>query len=90
MAPDMIAAPQCDVVANRYEWLDSVCLQAGDIFQSPIVQDSSVGAHIAWRVRSRALAARYFSSHTVQFGVGQRLAHRVGLAEALCDLVEGH
>ncbi len=45
---DMIAAPQCDVVANRYEWLDSVVFKQEDIFTDPpIVQDGSVGAHIA-------------------------------------------
>lgn len=44
----MIAAPQCDVVANRYEWLDSVVFKQEDIFTDPpIVQDGSVGAHIA-------------------------------------------
>ncbi|CNY25975.1 Uncharacterised protein [Mycobacterium tuberculosis] len=89
----MIAAPQCDVVANRYEWLDSVVFKQEDIFTDPpIVQDGSVGAHIAGEFVAESLSGKiFFLPHTVQFGVGQRHEHRVGLRrKALCDLVEGH
>lgn len=62
---DMIAAPQCDVVANRYEWLDSVVFKQEDIFTDPpIVQDGSVGAHIAGEFIAESLSGKIFSFRT--------------------------